>query len=379
MVVVIFAQMKKETSGPNVTCADCTGTPCDLYSKPSTTYGTTYCLDDDIGDCPSANGWTFDQSCTGGGCECTSNCDDYCIGDDLYACDGCNYIILNCGTGTPYCVEKYIDHMSCTAGTCVECVSNLDCDSGEECQDNWCVEVTPEPDSCSDTDGGKSIYQIGTTSGYLSGNSYSHTDFCTNDCTAFGTPSTTGTCLVEYWCQTSTTEGTHVDTCDGNGCSNGVCLQPQTCAQVGGQCLPNICSEYNNCIFDTGTCQTGTCCSGSCTEKTCSQKGGICCDAGQTCTGTTLTAADCNVCCTGFGACTAGCIPSWSCTAWTNSTGQCGTRTCTDSNDCGIGTGKPIESKVCGSSTGTDDWTKYLWIIGGFFAFLMIIKVMGKK
>jgi len=50
----------------------------------------------------------------------------------------------------------------------------------------------------------------------------------------------------------------------------------------------------------------------------------------------------------GGGGGTAGCTPSWQCTTWT-ACSQAGTqtRTCTDKNNCGTTTGKPVEIQTC--------------------------------
>ena len=45
---------------------------------------------------------------------------------------------------------------------------------------------------------------------------------------------------------------------------------------------------------------------------------------------------------------TSTCTPSWSCTAWSECDGTYETRTCTDSNSCGILDGKPAERQRCG-------------------------------
>ena len=42
-----------------------------------------------------------------------------------------------------------------------------------------------------------------------------------------------------------------------------------------------------------------------------------------------------------------GCTPSWSCGSWSSCTNNLQTRTCTDSNNCGVTTGKPVESQSC--------------------------------
>ena len=44
------------------------------------------------------------------------------------------------------------------------------------------------------------------------------------------------------------------------------------------------------------------------------------------------------------------CIPDWQCSDW--SEGSCGTRSCTDDNACGTGSGKPTEELVCGPACG---------------------------
>jgi hypothetical protein len=41
------------------------------------------------------------------------------------------------------------------------------------------------------------------------------------------------------------------------------------------------------------------------------------------------------------------CLPDWSCDQWTNYEKNCGYRTCTDLNDCGNISSKPIEQKEC--------------------------------
>jgi len=41
------------------------------------------------------------------------------------------------------------------------------------------------------------------------------------------------------------------------------------------------------------------------------------------------------------------CTPSWSCGSWSSCTNNIQTRTCTDTNSCGVTTGKPVESQSC--------------------------------
>ncbi len=59
--------------------------------------------------------------------------------------------------------------------------------------------------------------------------------------------------------------------------------------------------------------------------------------------------------------CTPSCTTDWQCTDWSICSASIQTRTCTDSNTCGITDGKPVESKACEeflldfSVTGTGD------------------------
>ena len=91
----------------------------------------------------------------------------------------------------------------------------------------------------------------------------------------------------------------------------------------------------------TPTCGDGVCDAGESTStcaSDCPSTGPTCgdgvCETGES---TSTCAADCPAACT----------PNWDCAAWSNATKNCGTRTCTDLNGCGVTTGKPTESKSC--------------------------------
>lgn len=47
-----------------------------------------------------------------------------------------------------------------------------------------------------------------------------------------------------------------------------------------------------------------------------------------------------------------GCTESWVCDDWSKSKGECGSRTCVDTNECGTEELKPIESQKCSSLLG---------------------------
>lgn len=57
----------------------------------------------------------------------------------------------------------------------------------------------------------------------------------------------------------------------------------------------------------------------------------------------------------------AGCTPSWSCTAWSACSGNQQTRVCTDSNNCGTDSGKPAETQSCTQPTCTPNWSCGNW------------------
>lgn len=48
--------------------------------------------------------------------------------------------------------------------------------------------------------------------------------------------------------------------------------------------------------------------------------------------------------------CNSSCTPNWQCTAWSTCSSGVQTRTCTDSNNCGVSTGRPSEVQACGST-----------------------------
>jgi hypothetical protein len=47
------------------------------------------------------------------------------------------------------------------------------------------------------------------------------------------------------------------------------------------------------------------------------------------------------------------CSPDWQCGSWSTCVGNLQTRTCTDSNSCGLNNSKPSESTICGSGSGS--------------------------
>ena len=58
--------------------------------------------------------------------------------------------------------------------------------------------------------------------------------------------------------------------------------------------------------------------------------------------------------------CTATCTPNWQCSEWSACVSGQQTKTCTDSNNCGVTTGKPVESQAC-TATCTPNWQCSVW------------------
>lgn len=54
------------------------------------------------------------------------------------------------------------------------------------------------------------------------------------------------------------------------------------------------------------------------------------------------------------------CTPNWQCTSWSTCSGNSQSRTCTDSNTCGVTTGKPITVQSCSGSC-TPNWQCTTW------------------
>ena len=245
------------------------------YSSSDTLYvvgrTTTSCLGDNKIICVSNENY---QECIdlnadyipimtcGAECECDNYCDDYCIGNDLYLCDGCNFNdILTC---EDYCVEKIVSGIGCSnpVGTCVECVANNDCDTGEECVDNWC-----EPSGgCSDTDSGQNYNVKGTVT--VGSNTY--TDSCAADKLT----------LTEYYCSSGSKSEEAKDCKEVYGmwgCADGKCVEciiDTDCVakyEDGYACNNNICELTANTCADYPT-----------NYGSCSLTGGSTCTADKT-------------------------------------------------------------------------------------------------
>jgi len=77
--------------------------------------------------------------------------------------------------------------------------------------------------------------------------------------------------------------------------------------------------------------------------------------------------------------CQAQCVPDWSCTDWNPSNCSNGvnqTRTCTDRNSCNVLTSKPSELNVCPEEDSPLLGGLIWWIIGGVVLFLIIIIIL---
>lgn len=143
----------------------------------------------------------------------------------------------NCGTngfGASYCFndDKYADYTTynCNSpGTCgAYCTNNInptlleDCQATNPngyCQGGQCVNPsnTTVPNSCTETDTGQDLGVQGTTTGYLSGFSYSKTDYCL-----------TTSSVKEYWCVGDLSYEQNFNCPSGTTCISGACVSTQT-------------------------------------------------------------------------------------------------------------------------------------------------------
>ena len=145
------------------------------------------------------------------------------------------------------------------------------CPSGYECAGGRCVQMP----TCSDSDGGKDIYERGTASGAMG----SGTDYCAG---------TSG--LHEYYCDGYLALNDYFACPSGYACSNGACVREETCsdsdgginyetkgtAKKGGSSSTDYCSngvllEYycsgNSITYTQHQCD-GVCAEGRCTYLT---------------------------------------------------------------------------------------------------------------
>jgi len=58
--------------------------------------------------------------------------------------------------------------------------------------------------------------------------------------------------------------------------------------------------------------------------------------------------------------CTITCSPSWQCNSWSTCLNSVQTRTCSDTNSCGVANGEPSETRVCANAC-TPNWRCFSW------------------
>ena len=216
---------------------------------------------------------------------------------------------------------------------------------------------------CSDSDNGKDFFKKGSVSG-----EYKASDYCSDSKN-----------LVEYFCENGKTDFV-IYKCDYK-CNNGKCIsqtEEQTKEQgflytlsqipffkfifnIGETNLPAGSNPLNQ--FCTGglTLNSDGSCTGSISTD-CSTDTQICLELipavireGRTdiyaaCLETYWTVPVSYRCDISIPALTS-CTPSWTCTSWSSCSSGSQTRTCTDSNNCGTNTGKPVTSQSCTSPT----------------------------
>jgi len=183
--------------------------------------------------CPSDVKKTNGVACSGGTCQngacvktCTPNCTGKQCGDDGCggSCGICSagYTCQNwtCVNNTPTCIPKcagkYCGSNGC-GGSCGTCSAGYTC-----IQDKYCAQ-TSEPEeppveesTCTDTDYGFSIFNVGTTSGIdaTTGSQVQKTDTCK-----------TSRILTEWHCSAGKVTSTQINCLDqsAKGCQAGRC------------------------------------------------------------------------------------------------------------------------------------------------------------
>ncbi len=326
------------------------------------------CLTD--ADCDDGNDCT-DDACVAGVCENTNNtdpCDDglFCTKYDECLNGQCSGSGETCPPGE-YCDED--------TDTCVDCLTDADCDDGNDCTDDACIagvcENTNNTDPCDDglfctkydeclngqcsgsgdtcPPGQICVEDDDTCVDCLTDADCDDGNDCTDDTCAAGVcenTNNTDPCDDGLYC----TEG---ETCGGGICSGGT---PRDCSASDGPCAVGVCDDSaDTCrakaINDGGTCDDGlfctegeTCTAGICgggTPKDCTFQDsecteGVCnedtdwCDAkpiheGETC--------DDGLWCTEGETCTAGGCGGGAPKDCSGLSGECAVGTCDDAAD----------------------------------------------
>jgi hypothetical protein len=229
-------------------------------------------------------------------CETNADCPDdgnFCSGDPVCQGNGrCGFTGNPCTGATPVCVEE--------TDSCVECVENDDCGSGEACSDNVCVDTCSEDADCTD-DGlfcnGDPVCTEGlcdTTGNPCSGDTpvcVEATDECVEcvgdgDC-GEGEVCTDNVCVPDVECTVDADcnddNPCTTDTCTEGVCSNDqiACPQGQSCNPATGNCEDIACTSDADCN-DGFSCTEDTCNAGTCEYTNIDAR----CNDGQFCTGT---------------------------------------------------------------------------------------------
>ncbi|MFH1916802.1 MAG: hypothetical protein ABIJ21_06070 [Nanoarchaeota archaeon] len=245
LLYVVMATMVSTVvlAAPKYSCSDTDGgnlpftfgTVSGNYNKVPYSYGD-YCIDS--GNLReywcNTKYWAYtDQSCGTdyyGSNYCTGNVvykdlTDYSCGSGICDSQVVPEVVQDCDAsdgyyGTNYCLydnvyQDYLDYY-CSGGACpYDTTPTL----VEAC--NWgCTAgvCDPQPNSCSDTDGGINLPVLGTVSGFYINQTYNYTDFCVDSDQ-----------LYEYYCGGNYQYGFATSCSGGNqtnytGCSVGRCV-----------------------------------------------------------------------------------------------------------------------------------------------------------
>jgi hypothetical protein len=137
------------------------------------------------------------------------------------------------------------------------------------------------------------------------------------------------------WCGNGIFELSNNEQCDGQQLGGATC---QSLGLALGQTWTGSLSCKSNCVYETSGCSVVQSSSGSDSSSGSSGSSG---GRSKTISPTEVINPTKD---------STRCIENWQCEEWSNLNGQCGKRKCTDSNECGSETLKPIISKECSSN-----------------------------